>query len=132
MKNQKITEIRKVINSYFHEIQQVNVGMDILKIKKIITTVDMPEQHLAYFLLVELLGFNNLGFWEKTHWTVPMKYKNKFFYLKHSKFGLSICGENETTSEQKINANNILKLLNRAIKDAYPFFDILANQAIKN
>ena len=32
---------------------------------------NLPPYHLVYFLLVELLGFKNLGQFEKLAWSIP-------------------------------------------------------------
>lgn len=39
----------------------------------------LPEYYLVYFLLVELLGFRNLGQFEKIAWSVPIDFNGKAY-----------------------------------------------------
>ena len=50
----------------------------------------LPPYYLVYFLLVDLLGFRNLGQFEKLAWSVPIDYNGKAFLIEHRKFGLGI------------------------------------------
>ena len=36
---------------------------------------DLPPYYLCYFLFVDLLGFENLGHFEKIAWSIPIDYK---------------------------------------------------------
>ena len=51
---------------------------------------DLPPYYLVYFLLVDLLGFPNLGQWEKVAWTVPVRYRGRLYGIEHRKMGLGI------------------------------------------
>ena len=33
----------------------------------------LPEYYLVYFLLVDLLGYKDLGQWEKVAWVIPVR-----------------------------------------------------------
>ncbi len=44
---------------------------------------DLPAYYLVYFLLVDLLGFPNLGRWEKVAWRVPVRYRGRLYAIEH-------------------------------------------------
>jgi hypothetical protein len=46
---------------------------------------NLPAYYLVYFLLVDLLGFPNLGQWEKVAWTVPVRYYGRLYGIEHRK-----------------------------------------------
>ena len=50
----------------------------------------LPPYYLVYFLLVELLGFKDLGHEEKVAWAVPVEFKGCHLTIEHRKFGLGI------------------------------------------
>ena len=50
----------------------------------------LPPYYLVYFLLVELLSFENLGQWEKLSWSVPIDFKGRAFLVEHRKMGLGV------------------------------------------
>lgn len=56
--------------------------------KQVITKRKLPSYYLVYFLLIDLLGFKNLGRFEKIAWSIPIDYHGKAFLLEHGKFGL--------------------------------------------
>ena len=39
----------------------------------------LPAYYLVYFLLVDLLGFKNLGQFEKVAWSVPVDFQGQHF-----------------------------------------------------
>ena len=87
----------------------------------------LPPYYLVYFLLVELLGFRNLGRFEKIAWSVPVDYKGKAFLIEHRKFGLGIFANN--LPDDEADAKEIASLINAAIEVAKPYFSEKADQA---
>jgi hypothetical protein len=45
----------------------------------------LPPYYLFYFLLIDLLGFKNLGKFEKVSWSVPIDFKGRAFLIEHRK-----------------------------------------------
>lgn len=87
----------------------------------------LPEYYLIYFLLVDLLGFKNLGQFEKVAWSVPIDYRGQAFLVEHRKFGLGIFAEDLERDEEP--AREIARLLKNATVVAEPYFEWLADQA---
>ena len=50
----------------------------------------LPPYYLVYFLLVDLLKFPSLGQWEKTAWTVPVRFRGRLYGIEHRKMGLGV------------------------------------------
>jgi hypothetical protein len=50
----------------------------------------LPPYYLVYFLLVDFLGFPNLGKWEKIAWSVPIDFNGEPFLIDHRKFGVGV------------------------------------------
>ena len=50
----------------------------------------LPAYYLVYFLLVDLLGFKNLGQFDKVAWSVPVDFQGRAFLIEHRKFGLGV------------------------------------------
>jgi hypothetical protein len=88
----------------------------------------LPEYFLIYFLLIDLLGFYNLGQHEKVSWSIPVEYCGKYFLIDHRKFGVGIFIENFNDDESE--AQQIATRIQKAINKAQPFFEWLAEQAI--
>ena len=88
----------------------------------------LPEYYLIYFLFVDLLGFKNLGQFEKVAWSIPIDFEGEAFLLEHRKFGVGVFAHDAST--QKVQAEQIVRFINKGIKVAAPFFDWLANQAV--
>jgi hypothetical protein len=89
---------------------------------------DLPPFYLVYFLLVDLLGFPNLGQWEKIAWSVPVDFDGEAFLIEHRKFGVGIFARESPTAEAK--AGEIVSLILSAVKKAEPFFPWLAERAV--
>ncbi len=89
---------------------------------------ELPPYYLVYFLLIELLGFQNLGKFEKISWSVPVDYNGKAFLIEHRKFGVGVFIQDPDRDEN--DAREIVIRIKKAIKAARPFFDWLAEQAI--
>ena len=90
---------------------------------------ELPQYYLVYFLLVDLLKFRNLGKWEKVAWSVPIDFKGKAFIIEYRKMGLGIFVENPDLYED--DAKEIADLVKRGIKVAEPYFEWIAEQAVK-
>lgn len=98
----------------------------------------LPEYYLVYFLLVDLLGFPNLGQWEKVAWTVPVRYRGRLYGIEHRKMGLGIFAPtldpnarmNAPPSEEaEADAREIAALITKAVAVAQPYFEWRAEQA---
>ncbi|QOG17536.1 hypothetical protein [Bradyrhizobium sp. SEMIA] len=91
---------------------------------------DLPPYYLIFFVLVELLGFENLGKSEKVSWSVPLDYKGRAFLVEHRKFGVGIFVQDRDADES--DAKEIVKRIRKAVKTAEPYFDWLAGEALQN
>jgi hypothetical protein len=89
---------------------------------------ELPEYYLVYFLLVDLLEFPNLGRWEKTAWSVPIDLYGQPFVVEQRKFGVGVFGPNPEEHEQ--DAWQIVRLIEKGVTAAKPFFSWLAEQAV--
>ncbi|WP_290478757.1 hypothetical protein [Hyphomonas sp. UBA1923] len=90
----------------------------------------LPPYYLVYFLLVEVLGFRDVGQFEKVAWSVPVEYKGKAFVIEHRKFGLGVFASDPEEDEQ--DAAEIVTLIHRGVKAAQPYFDWMASEAAKD
>ena len=88
----------------------------------------LPPYYLVYFLLVDLLGFPNLGRWEKIAWSLPVEFDDEAFLIDHRKFGIGLFARESATAEAK--AKEIVALIGKAAKKAGPFFTWLADRAV--
>lgn len=91
---------------------------------------ELPQYYLIYFLLVDLLKFKNLGRWEKTAWSVPIDFKGKAFIIEYRKMGLGVFVENPDLYENDV--KEIVDLIKKGVKVAEPYFEWIAEQAVKN
>lgn len=89
----------------------------------------LPPHYLVYFFLVNLLGFKNLGKWEKIAWSIPIDYNGEAYLIEYRKFGLGIFAKDAKKQEKE--AYKIAKLICKGIKTAQPYFEYLANNAIE-
>ncbi len=89
---------------------------------------NLPEYYLIYFLFVDLLGFKNLGQFEKVAWSIPIDFEGEAFLLEYRKFGVGVFVHD--TCAQKFQAEQIVRFINKGVKVATPFFNWLANQAV--
>lgn len=89
---------------------------------------NLPPYYLVYFLFVDLLGFKDLGQWEKVSWSVPLDFNGEAFLVEHRKLGLGLFARDPAT--QEADAKSIVIRIQKAVKAARPFFDWLANQAV--
>lgn len=97
--------------------------------KKSNASRNLPEYYLVYFLFADLLGFKNLGKFEKIAWSFPIDYKGKAFLIEYRKFGVGVFIQDKDIDEK--DAGEIAKKINGAVKSARPFFDYIALQSIK-
>jgi hypothetical protein len=89
---------------------------------------DLPPYYLVYFLLVELLGFRNLGRFEKIAWSVPIDLHGTGYLIEHRKFGVGVFAHNAAKEEPQ--ARQIVRLIKKGVKAAEPFFKWMAERAI--
>ncbi len=87
----------------------------------------LPPYYLVYFLLVDLLGYKNLGHFEKIAWSVPLDFNGRAFLVEHRKSGLGLFAQ-DTTLDQAA-AKTIATRIQRAVAAAEPYFKWLADQA---
>lgn len=90
----------------------------------------LPEYYLVYFLLVEFLGFRDLGRFEKVAWSVPIDFNGKAFVIEHRKFGVGVFVQDPETDEPA--CEQIVGLISLGVKLAKPYFVWLAEQALKD
>jgi hypothetical protein len=89
----------------------------------------LPPYYLVYFLLVELLGFRNLGRFEKLAWSVPIDLDGMAYLIEHRKFGVGVFARAEESEEQQ--ARRIVALIKKGVKAAKPFFKCMADDAVR-
>lgn len=97
--------------------------------KRSIAGQQIDNYYLVYFLFVNLLGFKNLGKFEKLAWSVPIDYNGKAFLIEHRKMGVGIFIQDDADEED---AKVITKKINGAIKSSRPYFNYLAEQSINS
>jgi hypothetical protein len=88
----------------------------------------LPDYYLVYFLLVELLGFRDLGRSEKLAWSVPIDFHGKAYLIEHRKFGVGIFVQDPEIDEAA--CEQIVELIKQGVRIAEPFFTWLAEQAL--
>ncbi|TDG36255.1 hypothetical protein EZJ43_09640 [Pedobacter changchengzhani] len=91
---------------------------------------NLPEYYLLYFLFVDLLGFKNLGKFEKIAFSIPIDYNGKAFLIEHRKFGIGLFIQDAEKDEKY--AEEIVKKINGAVKSARPFYDYIAQEAVNS
>ncbi|MCE1226872.1 MAG: hypothetical protein LWW87_10360 [Geobacteraceae bacterium] len=89
----------------------------------------LQEYYLVYFLLVKLLGFRDLGQFEKVAWSIPIDFNGKAFLIEYRKSGVGVFAHNAETEETE--AQQIVALIQKGLKVAEPFFDWLAERAVE-
>lgn len=86
----------------------------------------LPPYFLVYFLLVDLLGFKNLGRFEKIAWSVPIDFDGKAFLIEHRKFGLGVFQHSVDDEPASV---EIARLVRKAVRIARPYFAWRAEEA---
>lgn len=89
----------------------------------------LPPYYLIYFLFVDLLGYKNLGQFEKVAWSVPIDYNGTAFLLEHRKMGMGLFASDK--KNQEADCQEIAKKIKKAVKAAQPYFEWVANEAAK-
>lgn len=87
----------------------------------------LPPYYLVYFLFVDLLGFKDLGKFEKISWSIPVDYEGTAFLIEHRKFGCGVFAAD--LPAQEIQAAQIVKRIKKAVKLAEPYFEWRAKAA---
>jgi hypothetical protein len=99
----------------------------------------LPPYYLVYFLLVDLLKFPSLGQWEKTAWTVPVRFRGRLYGIEHRKMGLGVFEPNidpsatmsgRPSQQGENDAAVIVEAIKKAVSVAAPYFQWRAQQAI--
>jgi hypothetical protein len=90
---------------------------------------NLPDYYLIFFLFADLLGFKNLGQFEKVAWSFPIDYKGKAYLIEYRKFGVGVFVQDAGIDEQ--DAEEITKKINGAVKSIRPYYDCLAEEAVK-
>ena len=99
----------------------------------------LPEYYLVYFLLVDLLGYEDLGKLEKVSWVIPVRYQDRFYSIEYRKLGVGVFAPNHdpaatsrgTVSDQaETDAREIAAAINKAVSIAEPYFKWRAEQAV--
>ncbi|MGO9741951.1 MAG: hypothetical protein ACLPN5_10650 [Roseiarcus sp.] len=88
----------------------------------------LPAPHLVYFLLVELLGFKDLGNSEKLAWSIPIDFNGDAYLIEHRKFGAGVFTRG-IAGEEDI-AKRIVDIVRKTVGIAQPFFHWKADNAI--
>ncbi len=91
---------------------------------------ELPAYYLCYFLLVELLGFKDLGQFEKISWSVPINYNGTTFLIEHRKFGVGVFASDAESQNEE--AKEIVKKIKKAVNIAKPYFEWKASEAAKD
>lgn len=106
---------------------------------------DLPPYYLVYFLLVDLLGFKDIGLSEKVAWCVPIRYLGRLYSIEHRKMGLGIFAptykkdlkkngqvimSGTPSDEAEQHAVDICRLIKNAVAKADPYFEWRAEQAV--
>src|SRR5579872_478259 len=96
----------------------------LFKARRTEASAGLPPYYLVYFLLVELLGFKDLGRFEKIAWSVPLDLEVTAYLIDYRKFGIGIFGRDGEESEE--DAKRIVRLVRRGVRAAQPFFRFMA------
>jgi hypothetical protein len=87
----------------------------------------LPPYYKVYFLLVELLGFRNLGRFKKVAWSIPIDYNGEYFLIEYRKSGVGIFANDAALQAKE--AREIANLVGKGVKCAKPFFKKMAQDA---
>ena len=90
---------------------------------------ELPEYYLVYFLLVDLLGFENLGTHEKIAWSIPVDLDGQVLFIEHRKLGSGVFSSHDNDAEEE--ASEVVRLVKKGIRAAQPYFDWRAEMAVK-
>ena len=90
---------------------------------------ELPQYYLVYFLLVDLLGFENLGRHEKLAWSIPVDFDGQVLFIEHRKMGVGVFSSYNTDSKEA--AREVVRLVKKGVNAAQPYFDWRAEMAVK-
>lgn len=99
----------------------------------------LPAYYLVYFLLIDLLRYPSLGQWEKSAWTVPVRFQDRLYGIEHRKMGLGIFAPNldpdarmsgTPSAQAEDDARSIGDLITKAVSAVEPYFRWRAEQAV--
>lgn len=99
----------------------------------------LPEYYLVYFLLVDLLGFDDLGQFEKVAWIVPVRFHGRLYSIEHRKFGIGIFAPSFTGESDEVtalsemaetDASHMAAAIAKSVSIAEPYFEWRAEQAV--
>jgi hypothetical protein len=116
-----------------------NEGTGLLLSARTKASSELPPYYLVYFLFFDALSYPSLGQWEKSAWTVPIRYHGRLFGVEHRKIGLGIFAPNlepgarssGTPNDQaEQDASAIANQIRNAIDAAEPYFQWRAEQAV--
>ncbi len=119
--------------------QSKSEGTGLLLSARTKASSELPAYYLVYFLLVDALSFPRLGQWEKSAWTVPIRYHGRLFGIEHRKMGLGIFAPNlesgarssgTPTDQAEQDAIAIANQIRAATAAAEPYFQWRADQAV--
>jgi len=77
----------------------------------------------------KLMGFRNLGRFEKVAFSIPVEINGTVLMVEHRKFGLGIFAKDVAADEAA--AEEAAKCIHAGVKAAQPYFDSLADAAAK-
>lgn len=127
--------IRNAVRAAIHPLRPAGPGLSAPKnflfdAKRTEAGRQLPAYYLVYFLLVDLLGFKNIGQFEKVAWSVPVDFQGRAFLIEHRKFGIGVFVQSIPDDEAA--AAEIVGLIRNGVKVAEPYFDWRAGEAVKN
>lgn len=88
----------------------------------------LPPYYLVYFLLVKLLGFKDMGQWEKVAWAIPATINGTTLMIEYRKMGLGIFLKD---AADEAAAEAAAKCIHAGVKAAEPYFESLADAAAR-
>ncbi|MGY4508198.1 hypothetical protein [Bradyrhizobium sp. USDA 3650] len=91
---------------------------------------NLPPYYLIYFLLVDFLGFRNLGRFEKLDWSIPVDLEGQAYLIEYRKSGVGIFAHDAAGEKQQ--AERIVALIRKGVKAAAPFFKWMADNAVRD
>lgn len=101
-----------------------------IKVQRTDAGRELPPYYLVYFLLVDLLGFEDYGQSEKVAWSIPISFKDNLFLIEHRKMGLGLFAYN--AKEAETDAKKIVKLINKAVVKIKLYYQWKASVAIES
>ena len=99
---------------------------------------DLPPYYLIYFLMVELLGFSNLGQRKNAAWVIPIRFRGRLYGIEYRDSGPGIFTPNPDpdagmdtppAKEAQRESLEIAALIRQALAAADPWFKWRAGQA---